>query len=59
MAEAALAGIAADCEVYGLFSNLLPAALTGEGGELRLRELGKAKCQIFGSFFRPQTVQKV
>ena len=35
MAEAALAGIAADCEVYGLFSNLLPAALTGEGGELR------------------------
>ena len=35
MAEAALAGIAADCEVYGLFSNLLPAALTGEGGELQ------------------------
>ena len=34
MAEAALAGIAADCEVYGLFSNLLPAALTEEGGDL-------------------------
>ena len=32
MAEAALAGW--DCEIHGLFSNLLPAALTEEGGDL-------------------------
>ena len=35
-AEAALAGIPADCEVYGLFSDLLPPARVQEGGELHL-----------------------
>ena len=35
VAEAVLSGIPVDCEVYGLFSNLLPAELEQEGGELR------------------------
>ena len=47
MAEAALAGIAADCEVYGLFSNLLPAALTGEGGELQTARARQGKVPDF------------
>ena len=47
MAEAALAGIAADCEVYGLFSNLLPAALTEEGGELQMARARQGKVPDF------------
>ena len=33
--EAALSGVPLDCEVYGLFSDLLPATLEEEGGELQ------------------------
>ena len=33
--EALLAGVHVDCEVYGLFADLLPAALTAAGGELQ------------------------
>ena len=35
MNEALLSGIHVDCEVFGLFSNLLPAHLMQEGGELQ------------------------
>ena len=35
MHEALLAGVHIDCEVYGLFSDLLPAVLNEEGGELQ------------------------
>ena len=34
-AEAALAGVPLDCEVFGQFSDLLPPALMEEGGELQ------------------------
>ena len=34
VAEATLSGIPVDCEVYGLFANLLPAALHQQGGDL-------------------------
>ena len=33
--EAGLSKVPADCEVYGLFGDLLPAALLEEGGELQ------------------------
>ena len=46
MDEAALAGIAADCEVYGLFSNLRPAALTEEGGELQMARARQGKVPV-------------
>ena len=45
--EAALAGIPADCEVYGLFSDLLPAALTQEGGELHMARARQGKVPDF------------
>ena len=32
--EALLSGVHVDCEVYGLFSDLLPAVIQEEGGEL-------------------------
>ena len=35
MSEAPLSGIHVDCEVYGQFSDLLPAVLMEEGGELQ------------------------
>ena len=40
VAEATLSGIPVDCEVYGLFANILPAALHQQGGEL---EWGRAR----------------
>ena len=49
MDEAALAGIAADCEVYGLFSNLLPAAFTEEGGELQMARARQGEVPDFRS----------
>ena len=50
MAEAALAGIPSDCEVYGLFSNLLPAALTEVGGELHMARARQGKVPDFRFF---------
>ena len=35
MSEALLSGIHVDCEIYGQFSDLLPASLQEEGGELQ------------------------
>ena len=35
VAEAALSKVPVDCEVYGLFSDLLPAVLEEQGGELQ------------------------
>ena len=46
-AEAALAGISVDCEVYGLFSDLLPPALVQEGGELHLARARQGKVNDF------------
>ena len=37
MSEAMLSGVFVDCEVYGQFSDLLPASLEEEGGELQWR----------------------
>ena len=45
--EAALAVIPADCEVYGLSSDLLPAALTQEGGELHMARARQGKVPDF------------
>ena len=45
--EAALSGISVDCEVYGLFSDLLPAALTQEGGELHMARARQGKVPDF------------
>ena len=45
--EAALVGVPADCEVYGLFSDLLPAALTQEGGELHMARARQGKVPDF------------
>ena len=33
--ESLLSGVQVDCEVYGLFADLLPAVLVREGGELQ------------------------
>ena len=46
-AEAALDGIPVDCEVYGLFSDLLPAALEEEGGELQWGRARQGKVPDF------------
>ena len=35
VSEALLSGVHTDCEVYGLFSDLLPAVVQEEGGELQ------------------------
>ena len=35
VSEAVAAGVHVDCEVYGLFSDLLPATLHEQGGELQ------------------------
>ena len=45
--EAALAGVPADCEVYGQFSDLLPAALEEEGGELQWGRARQGKVPDF------------
>ena len=45
--EAALAKIPTDCEVYGLFSDLLPAALEGVGGELQWGRARQGKVPDF------------
>ena len=47
MTEALLSGIHVDCEVYGQFSDLLPAALTMEGGEL---QWGRARQGVIPDF---------
>ena len=46
-AEAALAGIPVDCEVYGVFSDLLPPALVQEGGELHMARARQGKVPDF------------
>ena len=47
VSEALLAGIHTDCEVYGLFSDLLPAVLQEEGGEL---QWGRARLGLVPDF---------
>ena len=46
-AEAAFAGVPVDCEVYGQFSDLLPAALEEEGGELQWGRARQGKVPDF------------
>ena len=45
--EAALSGVPVDCEVYGLFSDLLPAAVHQEGGELQWGRARQGKVPDF------------
>ena len=45
--EAGLAKVPADCEVYGLFGDLLPAALLEEGGELQWGRARQGKVPDF------------
>ena len=45
--EACLAKVPADCEVYGLFGDLLPAALLEEGGELQWGRARQGKVPDF------------
>ena len=45
--EAALAKVPTDCEVYGLFSDLLPAVLEAEGGELQWGRARQGKVPDF------------
>ncbi len=45
--EAVLAKVPADCEVYGLFGDLLPAALQEEGGELQWGRARQGKVPDF------------
>ena len=45
--EALLAGVHVDCEVYGLFADLLPAALNAAGGEL---QYGRARQGLVPDF---------
>ena len=47
VAEAVLSGIHVDCEVYRLFSDLLPAALQEQGGEL---QWGRARQGVIPDF---------
>ena len=47
MNEALLSGIHVDCEVFGLFSTLLPANLMQEGGEL---QWGRARQGVIPDF---------
>ena len=45
--EACLAKVPADCEVYGIFADLLPAALQEEGGELQWGRARQGKVPDF------------
>jgi hypothetical protein len=45
--EAGLSKVPVDCEVYGLFGDLLPAALTAEGGELQWGRARQGKVPDF------------
>ena len=45
--EACLSKVAVDCEVYGLFGDLLPAALLQEGGELQWGRARQGKVPDF------------
>ena len=45
--EACLSKVPADCEVYGLFGDLLPAALLEEGGELQWGRARQGKVPDF------------
>ena len=47
MSEALLSGIHVDCEVYGQFSDLLPATLEEDGGEL---QWGRARQGVVPDF---------
>ena len=47
VSEAAHAGVPADCEVFGLFADLLPAALQQEGGELQWGRARQGKVPDF------------
>ena len=47
VSEALLAGVHTDCEVYGLFSDLLPAVLQQDGGEL---QWGQARLGLVPDF---------
>ena len=47
MSEALLSGVFADCEVYGQFSDLLPASLVQDGGEL---QYGRARQGLIPDF---------
>ena len=47
VSEAALSGVPLDCEVFGKFSDLLPAALVEEGGELQWGQQRQGKVPDF------------
>ena len=47
VAEAAMAGVQCDCEVFGLFSDLLPAVLVEAGGELQYGKQHQGKVPDF------------
>ena len=47
VSKAAHAGVQVDCEVYGLFSDLLPAAAQEEGGEFQLGRARQGKVPDF------------
>ena len=47
VSEALLAGVHTDCKVYGMFSDLLPAVLQQEGGEL---QWGRARLGLVPDF---------
>ena len=47
VSEAVAAGVHVDCEVYGLFSDLLPATLHEQGGEL---QWGRARQGVVPDF---------
>ena len=47
VSEAALAAVQCDCEVFGLFSDLLPAALVEPGGELQYGRQRQGKVPDF------------
>jgi hypothetical protein len=49
--EAALSKVPVDCEVYGLFGDLLPAALTEVGGELQWGRARQGKVPDFRFLF--------
>ena len=51
VAEAALAGVQLDCEVFGLFSDLLPAVLVEPGGELEYGRQRQGKVPDFKIVF--------
>ena len=57
VSKAAHTGVQVDWEVYGVFSDLLPAAAQEEGGEFHGEGPDRARSLVFASLYPPKMVR--